>query len=145
MYGLCVYCVHLHISYFPYMVSSHSILEFTTKTASAHSRPCVPHCLSVSPTPLPLSPPLSPSLLPSPPLSHPSPPLSHPSPPLSPSLPLTPPHSPGVTVCIVPVDVEDLLPVHPLHAERQPRVQTSHRVLHLQARVYVPLLYTHVY
>ena len=38
-------------------------------------------------------------------------------------------------VCSVSVGTENVLPHHTLLTERQPRVQTSHRVLHFQARV----------
>ena len=38
-----------------------------------------------------------------------------------------------ISVCAVLVGSEDQLPHDPVPAERQPRVQTSHRVLHIQA------------
>ena len=38
-----------------------------------------------------------------------------------------------ISVCVVPVGTEDQLSLNPVPAERQPRVQTSHRVLYIQA------------
>jgi hypothetical protein len=38
-----------------------------------------------------------------------------------------------ISVCVVLVGAEDQLSLDPVPVERQPRVQTSHGVLHIQA------------
>ena len=51
------------------------------------------------------------------------------------------PLSSCVAVCAVLVVPKDLSPDHPLHAAGQPWVSAPHRILHLQARVWVIVLH----